>query len=182
MFWSLWSYLGCIQVLHCVFSFLCFGACGVIQIVSRCFIVYLHFFFFFWLLMYFLIGGDTLFLFICFLFHCLLIYIYELLKVYVFILFYVKSRNQLCFTCIFHTCVCAFCLSVLGNIQVDSVVLLSTLATDRQQLGWICYNEHFLCNGLFFVNFGHYNLCFVTDCQRGSLLGSKYLGTNVLEL
>ena len=27
-----------------------------------------------------------------------------------------------------------------------------------------------------------FNLCFVTDCQRGSLLGSKELGTNVLEL
>ena len=25
-------------------------------------------------------------------------------------------------------------------------------------------------------------MCFVTDCQRGSLLGSKELGTNVLEL
>ena len=47
----------------------------------------------FWLLMYFLIGGDTLFLFICFLFHCLLIYIYELFMIYVFILFYVKSRS-----------------------------------------------------------------------------------------
>ena len=27
-----------------------------------------------------------------------------------------------------------------------------------------------------------FSLCFVTDCQRGSLLGSKELGTNVLEL
>ena len=25
-------------------------------------------------------------------------------------------------------------------------------------------------------------MCFVTDCQNGSLLGSKELGTNVLEL
>ena len=25
-------------------------------------------------------------------------------------------------------------------------------------------------------------ICFVTDCQRGGLLGSKTLGTNVLEL
>ena len=47
----------------------------------------------FWLSMYFLIGGDTLFLFICFLFHCLLIYIYELFMIYVYILFYVKSRS-----------------------------------------------------------------------------------------
>ena len=30
----------------------------------------------------------------------------------------------------FHTCGYAFCLSVSGNIQVDSIKLLSTLATD----------------------------------------------------
>ena len=35
-----------------------------------------------------------------------------------------------------------------------------------------------------FCNFEHFcfSMCFVTDCQRGSLLGSKKLGTNVLEL
>ena len=52
--------------------------------------------------------------------------------IYVFILCYVKSRSYLCFTCILyfpHVFMCL--LSVLGNIQVDSVVLLSTLATDR---------------------------------------------------
>ena len=27
-----------------------------------------------------------------------------------------------------------------------------------------------------------FSLCFVMDCQRGSLLGSKELGTNLLEL
>ena len=27
-----------------------------------------------------------------------------------------------------------------------------------------------------------FSLCFVTDCQRGSLLGSKELGINLLEL
>ena len=27
-----------------------------------------------------------------------------------------------------------------------------------------------------------FSLCFVTNCQRGSLLGTKELGTNVLEL
>ena len=38
--------------------------------------------------------------------------------------------------------------------------------------------------GCFFVNFEHFclSLCFDTDCQRGSLLGSKTLGLNVLEL
>ena len=31
----------------------------------------------------------------------------------------------------FHTCGYAFCLSVSGNIQVNSIKLLSTLAIDR---------------------------------------------------
>ena len=39
----------------------------------------------------FLIGGDTLFLFICFLFHCLLIYIYKLFMIYVYDLGEVKN-------------------------------------------------------------------------------------------
>ena len=30
----------------------------------------------------------------------------------------------------FHTCGYAFCLNVLGNIQVDSIELLSSLATN----------------------------------------------------
>ena len=74
--------------------------------------------------------GSYIYCFICFLFHYLLIYIYEL-----FIdicLYFVLSeiKNLFCF-CIFHTCGYAFCLSVSGNIQVDSIELLSTLATDR---------------------------------------------------
>ena len=37
--------------------------------------------------------------------------------------------------------------------------------------------------GYFYVTLSTlFSLCFVTDCQRGSLLGSKELGTNVLEL
>ena len=50
---------------------------------------------------------------------------------YVFIVCCLKSRFLFFFTCIFfHTCGYAFCLSVSGNIQVDSIKLLSTLATD----------------------------------------------------
>ena len=37
----------------------------------------------------------------------------------------------------------------------------------------VCNFEHFI-----FV----FVMCFVTDCQKGGLLGSKTLGTNVLEL
>ena len=37
--------------------------------------------------------------------------------------------------------------------------------------------------GCFYVTLSIlFSLCFVTDCQRGSLLGSKELRTNVLEL
>ena len=37
--------------------------------------------------------------------------------------------------------------------------------------------------GCFYVTLSTlFSLCFVTDCQRGSLLGSKELGTNILEL
>ena len=50
---------------------------------------------------------------------------------YVFIVCYLKSRLLFFFTCIFfHTCGYAFCLSVSGNVQVDSIKLLSTLTTD----------------------------------------------------
>ena len=45
---------------------------------------------------------------ICFLFHCSLIYIYELFMIYVFVLCFVKSRIYFYFTYVFHTCVYAF--------------------------------------------------------------------------
>ena len=61
--------------------------------------------------------------------HCLLIYIYGLFMIYVFIVCYVKSRIYFCLL-VFSTHAFMRLLSVLGNIQVDSVVLLSTLATD----------------------------------------------------
>ena len=48
--------------------------------------------------------------------------------IYVFIVCYLKSTFY--FACIFHTCGYAFCLCVSGNIQVDSIELLSSLATD----------------------------------------------------
>ena len=63
--------------------------------------------------------------------NCLLIYVYEF-----FIdicLYYVLFEIKILFSLLvffFHTCGYAFCLSVSGNIQVDSIKLLSTLATD----------------------------------------------------
>ena len=62
--------------------------------------------------------------------HCILIYIYELFMIYVFIFILCEIKKLLYFTCIFHTCVYVF-VECFRNIQVDSVVLLSTLATVR---------------------------------------------------
>ena len=41
-----------------------------------------------------------------------------------------EIKNLFCFTCIFHICVYVF-VKCYRNIQVDSVVLLFTIATDR---------------------------------------------------
>ena len=89
----------------------------------------------FWLLMYcFWAIHDRgryfeILCYLCFLFHCLLIYIYELFIIYVFILCYVKSRSYFILL-VFSTHAFMYLLSISGNIQVNLVVLLSTLAAD----------------------------------------------------
>ena len=70
-----------------------------------------------------------------------LLFVFEI-KIFIFLYLY-----------FFHTCGYAFCLSVSENIQVDSIKLLSTLATDGQQLGLNLFYEHYLCKGLLFVHF-----------------------------
>ena len=60
-----------------------------------------------------LIYDYEFFIVICF--YCVLFEI----KIFIFLYLY-----------FFHTCGYAFCLSVSGNIQVDSIKLLSTLAID----------------------------------------------------
>ena len=50
--------------------------------------------------------------------------------IYVFYFMFCEIKNLFCFTCIFHTCVYVF-VEYFRNIQVDSVVRLSTLTTDR---------------------------------------------------
>ena len=62
--------------------------------------------------------------------HCLLFYIYELFMIYVFILCYVKSRSYFVLL-VFSTHAFMRLLSVSGNIQVNLVMLLFTLVTDR---------------------------------------------------
>ena len=66
----------------------------------------------------------------------LLIYDYEFFIIICLycVLFEIKILILL-YLYFFHTCGYAFCLSVSRNIQVDSIKLLSTLATDGQQLG-----------------------------------------------
>ena len=50
--------------------------------------------------------------------------------IYVFYFMICEIKNLFCFTCIFHTYIYVF-VKCYRNIQVDSVVLLSTLVTDR---------------------------------------------------
>ena len=75
-----------------------------------------------------MLGGVYFFLFICFLFHFLLIYIYEFFIGICLYLVLCEIKNLFLFTCIFHTCGYAFCLSVSGNIQVDSIELFLYLS------------------------------------------------------
>ena len=63
--------------------------------------------------------------------HCLLIYIYEVIHD-ICLYFVVCEIKKLFFVLlVFSTHVFMHLLSVSGNIQVDLVVLLSTLTTDR---------------------------------------------------
>ena len=76
----------------------------------------------------FMLGGDTL---LSMFFVSLLIDLY-LWVIHWYMSLFCAEWNQefILFICIFHTCVYAFCLSVPGNIQVDSIELLSILATN----------------------------------------------------
>ena len=81
----------------------------------------------------FMLGGEF-FLFLVS--NCLLIYDYEFFIVICLYCVLFEIKILFFFTCIFfHTCSYAFCLNVSGNIQVDSIKLLSTFTTDGQQLG-----------------------------------------------
>ena len=113
--WSLWSCFDCIQVLHCVlylFQLLphCFYLIGLFMLGAVYFVLLVS--------KFLLIYDYEFFIVICL--YCVLFEI----KIFIFLYLY-----------FFHTCGYAFCLNVLGNIQVDSIKLLSTLATDGQQLG-----------------------------------------------
>ena len=69
--------------------------------------------------------------YICFLFHIVYRFIFiRLFKIYAFIFMFCEINKLFCFACIFRTCVYVF-VEYFRNIQVDSVVLLSTLATNK---------------------------------------------------
>ena len=77
----------------------------------------------------FMLGGVY---FVFLVSNFLLIYDYEFFIVICLycVLFEIKIFIFILYLYFFHTCGYAFCLSVSGNIQVDSIKLLSTLAID----------------------------------------------------
>ena len=77
---------------------------------------------------------SYIYCFICFLFHCLLIYIHDVIHWYMSLFCVLWNQEFISFTCIFHTCVYASCLVFQEKyrlIQLScSIELLSTLAID----------------------------------------------------
>ena len=77
----------------------------------------------------FMFGGDTFIALYVSCFDCLLIYIYEFfIDIYLY-LCCLKLRIYFVYLYFLHMRLCIL-FSVSGNIQVDSIELLSTLATD----------------------------------------------------
>ena len=54
--------------------------------------------------------GSYIYCFICFLFRCLLTYIHDVIYWYLSLFCVLWNQEFILFTCIFHTCVYAFCL------------------------------------------------------------------------
>ena len=54
--------------------------------------------------------GSYIYCFICFLFHYLLTYIHDVIHWYLSLFCVLWNQELILFTCIFHTCVYAFCL------------------------------------------------------------------------
>ena len=125
--------------------FLLVGACGVIQIVSRCFTLYfvlpcwdIH------------VRGSIFFVFLVS--NCLLTYIYEFFIDICLYCVLFEIKNLFCLLAFFHTCSYAFCLvfqEIYRMIQLSCCLHV----TDGQQLGLSLFYEHLFCKGLFFVNF-----------------------------
>ena len=77
-----------------------------------------------------MLGGDTFISLYVSYFNCLLIYIYELFIDICLYCVLFEIKNLFCVLVFSTYAVMHFLFNVLGNIQVDSIELLSTLATD----------------------------------------------------
>ena len=102
--------------------------------------------------------------------------------IYVFILCYVKSRSYFVLL-VFSTHAFMHLLSVSRIYRlIQSCCCLHLQLIDGSQVEFVVLGNIFVM-GCFYVTLSTlFSLCFVTDCQRGSLLGFKELETNVLEL
>ena len=77
------------------------------------------------------VRGSIFFFYMFLVLNCLLTYVYEFfIDICCLLCVFLKSRFYFICLYFFHTCGYAFCLSVSGNIQVDSIKLISTLATN----------------------------------------------------
>ena len=115
--------------------------------------------------------------------HCLLIYIYEIIhNICLYFLCYVKSRSHFILL-VFSTHAFMCLLNVTGIYRlIQSCCYLHLQLINGSQVELVVLGNIFVM-GCFYVTLNNlFSLCFVTDCQRGSLLDSKELETNVLEL
>ena len=64
--------------------------------------------------------------------------------IYIFIMCSLKSSFYFIYLYFFHICSYLFCLSVSRNIHVDSIKLLSTLATDSVMIEFEFYEHYFV--------------------------------------
>ena len=78
----------------------------------------------------FMLGGVTFIVLYVSCYNCLLIYIYDLFIVICLYCVLVEIKNLFCLLVFSTYAVMHFLFNVSGNIQVDSIELLSTLATD----------------------------------------------------
>ena len=126
---------------------------GGVQIVSRCFTLYFTFLALAMFLMRYSCQGEYYVLLVLYMFlvsNCLLIYIYELFIDICLYCVLFEIKKLICLLVLLpHMRLCIL-FSISGNIQVDSIELLSTLATDEQKLGLNLIYEHYFVNDFLF--------------------------------
>ena len=93
---------------------------------------------------------------------------------------YVKSRSHFILL-VFFTQAFICLLSVSGIYRlIQSCCCLHLQLIDNNQVEFVVLGNIFVMDYFCVTLVTLFSLYFVTDCQRGSLLGSKELGTNVL--